>query len=57
VRIRLQIPNVGFPDDLGQYFNGIVPSDYDPKNPVGTGPFKYKSFSPGQRSVFAKNPD
>ena len=57
VRIKLQAPNVGFPDDVGQYFNGIVPTDYDPKNPVGTGPFKYKSFSPGQRSVFVKNAD
>jgi peptide/nickel transport system substrate-binding protein len=57
VRIKLQVPNVGFPDDVGQYFNGIVPTDYDPKNPVGTGPFKYESFSPGQRSVFVKNPD
>jgi peptide/nickel transport system substrate-binding protein len=57
VRIKLQAPNVAFPDDIGQYFNGIVPTDYDPKNPVGTGPFKYKSFSPGQRSVFVKNPD
>ena len=27
---------------LGQYFNAIVPTDYDPKNPVGTGPFKYE---------------
>ena len=54
---QAQAPNVGFPDDVGQYFNGIVPTDYDPKNPVGTGPFKYKSFSPGQRSVFVKNAD
>jgi peptide/nickel transport system substrate-binding protein len=57
VRIQLEAPNVAFPDDVGQYFNGIVPTDYDPKNPVGTGPFKYKSFSPGERSVFVKNPD
>ena len=57
VRVQLKSANVGFPDDLGQYFNGIVPVDYDPKNPVGTGPFKYQSFSPGQRSVFVKNAD
>jgi peptide/nickel transport system substrate-binding protein len=57
VRIALQTPNVGFPDDLGQYFNGIVPVGYDPKNPIGTGPFKYGSFKPGERSVFAKNAD
>jgi peptide/nickel transport system substrate-binding protein len=57
VRIRLKAPNAGFPDDVGQYFNGIVPTDYDPKNPVGTGPFKYQSFTPGERSVFVKNPN
>jgi peptide/nickel transport system substrate-binding protein len=57
VEVRLKEANVGFPDDVGQYFNGIVPSGYDPKNPVGTGPFKYQSFSPGQRSVFVKNAD
>jgi peptide/nickel transport system substrate-binding protein len=55
VRIPLQLANAAFPDDLGQYFNAIVPTDYDPKQPVGTGPFKYQSFSPGQRSVFTKN--
>jgi peptide/nickel transport system substrate-binding protein len=55
VRIPLQFANANFPDDLGQYFNAIVPADYDPKNPVGTGPFKYQSFTPGQRSVFTKN--
>jgi peptide/nickel transport system substrate-binding protein len=57
VRIELKYPNVGFPDDLGQYFNSIVPTDYDPKKPVGTGPFMYKSFVAGERSVFVKNPD
>lgn len=57
VRVVLQYPNVGFPDDIGQYFNGIVPVGYDPKNPVGTGPFKYQSFAPGQQSVFVRNAD
>jgi peptide/nickel transport system substrate-binding protein len=57
VRITLKSPDVGFPDDLGQYFNTIVPTGYDPKNPVGSGPFKFQSFSPGERSVFVKNPD
>ena len=57
VRIQLKFPNVGFPDDLGQYFNSIVPTDYDPAKPVGTGPFMYDSFVPGERSEFKKNPD
>ncbi|HEV7912183.1 MAG TPA: ABC transporter substrate-binding protein, partial [Albitalea sp.] len=57
VRIPLKLTNAAFPDDLGQYFNAIVPTDYDPKKPVGTGPFKFQSFTPGQRSVFVKNPN
>ena len=57
IRIPLNLTNAAFPDDLGQYFNAIVPTDYDPKKPVGTGPFKYQSFSPGERSVFVKNPN
>jgi peptide/nickel transport system substrate-binding protein len=55
VRIPLKLSNSNFPDDIGQYFNSIVPTDYDVKKPVGTGPFKYESFSPGQRSTFTKN--
>ena len=54
VQVKLMFPNISFPDDIGQYFNGIVPVGYDPKNPIGTGPFKYQSFSPGQQSVFMK---
>jgi peptide/nickel transport system substrate-binding protein len=57
VTIPLKLTNAAFPDDLGQYFNAIVPTDYDPKKPVGTGPFKFQSFTPGQRSVFVKNPN
>jgi peptide/nickel transport system substrate-binding protein len=57
VRVPLQFANAGFPDDIGQYFNSIVPTDYDPKNPVGTGPFKYKSFTAGEQSVFTKFAD
>lgn len=39
------------------YYLGIVPTDYDPNNPVGTGPFKFESFTPGQQSVFTANRD
>jgi len=57
VRLQLKFANVGFPDDLGQYFNSIVPTDYDSKKPVGTGPFMFDSFTAGQRSVFKKFPE
>jgi peptide/nickel transport system substrate-binding protein len=35
----------------------IVPVGYDTKHPVGTGPFKYKSFTPGVQSTFGRNPN
>ena len=37
---------------FAEYTFGIVPTDYDPAKPVGTGAFKYKSFTPGKESVF-----
>jgi len=56
VKVVLTAPDSTFVDSLAQYSNGIVPADFDPKNPVGAGPFKFKSFTPGQQSVFDKNP-
>lgn len=36
-------------------WGGIVPTDYDPiNNVIGAGPYKLKSFTPGQRSVFTR---
>jgi ABC-type dipeptide transport system, periplasmic component len=55
VEFRLNTPTATFDDSLGQYSLGIVPADYDPAHPVGTGPFKAKSFSPGRQSVFVRN--
>jgi peptide/nickel transport system substrate-binding protein len=57
VRIPLKFANATFPDDIGQYFNAIVPVGYNPAKPVGTGAFMYESFSPGQQSVFKKFPN
>jgi peptide/nickel transport system substrate-binding protein len=57
LRIPLKFANATFLDDIGQYFNAIVPVGYDPANPVGTGAFMYKSFTPGQQSVFTKFPN
>jgi peptide/nickel transport system substrate-binding protein len=57
VRIPLKFPNSTFPEDIGQYFNNIVPTDFDPKNPVGTGAFKFKSLNPGEQSTFERFPN
>lgn len=32
----------------------LVPVGFDPAHPIGSGPFKFVSFAPGQRSVFAR---
>ena len=56
VRIQLEFPNVAFPDDLGQYFNSIVPTDYDPRSRWGPG-LHLRELRPGRASVFKKNPD
>ncbi len=56
IRIHLKQPLATLPEQLYPSYNyGIVPVGYDPKNPVGTGPFKYKSFTPAVQSVFDRN--
>jgi peptide/nickel transport system substrate-binding protein len=42
---------------MGQINNGIVPVGFDPKHPVGTGPFKAVSFTPNQQFVVERNAD
>lgn len=56
VEFRFREPFAVFPDAVAQYGNGIVPTDYDPENPVSSGPFMFESFTEGQQSVFVKNP-
>lgn len=55
--IKLKSPYAVLQYLLAEYTLGIVPTDYDPKNPVGTAAFKYKSFTPGKSSVFTKYND
>jgi peptide/nickel transport system substrate-binding protein len=55
LQIGLKAPSVLLEDHLTNYAVGIVPAGYDPAKPVGTGPFKYQSFTPGQQSVFVRN--
>jgi peptide/nickel transport system substrate-binding protein len=58
VQVPLKKPNLGFPAYLIGPDTCIVKEGtktFD--RPVGTGPFRFKSFSPGQQSVFTRNPD
>src|SRR5256885_1719718 len=58
VLVPMTSPYGSFVDQLAYwYYLYIVPVGFDPKRPNGTGPFKYQSFTPGQRSVFVKNPN
>lgn len=58
VRIPFGAPYSIFQEGLaGVFATRIVPVDYDPANPVGTGPFRYGSFTPGQESSFPRFDD
>jgi peptide/nickel transport system substrate-binding protein len=55
--LTLQMPMLTPFSVLPEILSGlyIVPTDYDPAHPIGTGPFKFQSFTPGQQSVFVRN--
>ncbi|MCU1686520.1 MAG: peptide transporter substrate-binding protein [Amycolatopsis sp.] len=55
VEFRLNAPATAFDDLLGQYSLGIIPADFNPAKPIGTGPFKVDSFTAGLQSVFTRN--
>jgi peptide/nickel transport system substrate-binding protein len=56
VRFKLLTPYWSLPALLANWtVCYVVPVGYDPKNPVGTGAFKYKSFAPNNDSVFTAN--
>jgi peptide/nickel transport system substrate-binding protein len=60
VRLKLKGPDSTIGDQLGQYYNGIVPDGYTRDGPlkwVGTGPYTVVSFKPGAQSVHKKNPN
>lgn len=55
VRISLERPDATLRDSLAEYQMGIVPEGYDPKNPIGAGPFKLEHFTPGQSTILVRN--
>ena len=54
VRFELNYPNVSFPALLSDV-TYIIPFGYDPQKPVSTGPWKFKSYTPGQQTVLERN--
>jgi peptide/nickel transport system substrate-binding protein len=58
VRIPLKVPDADLAANFTYYNTWMVQNgETDFKHPVGTGPFEYVSFTPGQQSVFKKNPN
>jgi peptide/nickel transport system substrate-binding protein len=58
LQVPMHYPFALFDEVVADAINlGIIPVGYDPRRPVGTGPFALKSFAPGQQSVFARYAD
>lgn len=57
VQIPCHTPFATFVDSIigYYYYLSILPVGFDPKNPVGTGPFKFDKFQPGVASTFTAN--
>jgi len=55
LRVPMHAPFSIFDQAVADDINlGIIPVGYDPKKPIGTGPFKFESFAPGQQSEFVR---
>ena len=61
VRIPLKSPDADLAANFIYYNTWIFPAGTTAaelnKHPIGTGPFKFQSFTPGQQSVFVRNPN
>ena len=58
VLVKMTKPFASFAEQLAAFWYNlyIAPVGFNPAKPVGTGAFMYQSFTPGQRSVFVRNP-
>ncbi|MFV0429479.1 MAG: ABC transporter substrate-binding protein [Arachnia sp.] len=56
-RLMLKEPYAVLDQVFANYALGVVPVDYDPATPIGTGPFRADVFVPGQRSRFFRFDD
>jgi peptide/nickel transport system substrate-binding protein len=58
VRIPLKFPDADLSANFTYYNTWIVQDgEKDFTHPVGTGPFELESFTPGQQSIFKRNPN
>lgn len=57
VRIPCRTPFSTLFATLAAYYYFVIPEGFDQRDPVGTGPFKYRSFTPAVSASFARNDD
>jgi peptide/nickel transport system substrate-binding protein len=57
VRMHMTRPDSTVPQGMWYSPTAIVPVGFDPKKPVGSGPFTLQSFTPGRQTVFVRNPN
>jgi peptide/nickel transport system substrate-binding protein len=57
VQVPMVTPLACFKEILADTFYLILPVGFDVKQPIGTGPFRYKSFTAGVSSTFTRNPN
>jgi peptide/nickel transport system substrate-binding protein len=55
ILLQLNSPYAVLDQLLAEYTVGIIPTDFDINRPVGTGPFAYRHFVPGQLSQFVRH--
>jgi peptide/nickel transport system substrate-binding protein len=55
ILLQLNSPYAVLDQLLAEYTVGILPTDFDVSKPVGTGPFAYDRFVPGQLSSFVRH--
>lgn len=56
IEFHLKSSNTALDEEFAQYTSIIVPKDFDPDKPIGSGPFVLDSFTPAQSTVLKRNP-
>jgi peptide/nickel transport system substrate-binding protein len=55
VEFKLKYPTVTFPESFTSPTAAIVPADFDPASPIGSGPFVLAENTPGVQMTFTAN--
>lgn len=55
LEINLKYPDINIDNALASPSSGIVPVGFDPRRPIGAGPFKLRRFNPGSQVAFERH--